>query len=81
MTERIQEVLLQLQNAINNLAFAFARIINNVFTELYKIDYKKKRIGYNAKYWKITDNRHLEIKLMVRAFGSNEHCYYSKIDR
>ena len=38
MTERIQEALLQLQNAINNLAFAFAKIINNVFTELNKID-------------------------------------------
>lgn len=42
---------------------------------------KNKKIGYNAKYWKITDNRKTDIKLKCSGLNSNEKCYYSKIDR
>lgn len=39
-----------------------------------------KKISYYAKYWKIVDNNRLDIDLKVYYFGSNEKCYYSKID-
>lgn len=40
-----------------------------------------KKIGYNSKYWKITDNKKLDIFLRCCEMNSNEKCYYIKMDR
>lgn len=79
MTERIIEALNRLGNALVNLANHIGKSIMAAFKPL--IQNSKKRVSYNAKYHKITDNRKLEIELFVQSMGSNEHCYYSKMER
>lgn len=84
VTERIIEACNQLVNALyyltstlHNLALLISGVLKKELVQYYS----SKRGNYNAKYWKITDDRKLDIKLMVSSMGSNENCYYSKMDR
>lgn len=84
VTERIMEACKQLINALSylastlhNLALLISRVLKKELVQYYF----PRKDNYNAKYWKITDDRKLDIKLMVSSMGSNEKCYYSKMDR
>lgn len=44
-------------------------------------DFNYRTVSYNAKYWKIDDDNSLIIELLTCNFGSNEKCYYFKMDR
>ena len=84
VTERIMEACNQLVNALSDLASTLnnlALLISWVMKKGVVQYYFPRKDNYNAKYWKITDDRRLDIKLMIRSMGSNEKCYYSKMDR
>ena len=57
MTERIPESMLQLRDAIKNLAISFERMPTEAFATL---SMRKGRVSYNGKYWKMIDNNHFD---------------------
>ena len=75
VTERIIEACNQLLNALSDLASTLhnlALLISRVLKKELVQYYFPRRGNYNVKYWKITDDRKLVIKLMVSSMGSNE---------
>ena len=72
---------------LNKAIIQCNKVIRNVLIDAFqqvKVPVKwrpNRRISYKAKYWKIVEDHKLIIGLMVSDFGSNEHCYYSKMDR
>lgn len=61
---------------IKILCNAWVNIIEKAFKQIPLCLHGKKRVSYNSKYWKITDDNTLNIKLMVQTFGSNGKSYY-----
>ena len=74
--EQIYSILAEVKKVFLQLGKALSE-----FFSKEKIQNRRcpKRVSYNAKYWKITDDNKLNIQLMVKDFGSNDRGYYSKM--
>ncbi len=71
----LNKVVTNVERAVRNLAVALKGILDRSFNS----HRYRRRVSYNGRYWKITEDNSINIKLLCMDMGSNEKAYYNMV--